>query len=826
MNPKPIGVGGGAWPVVAAAPSSSSAATERKAKTKVHQSLVPESKARSDRTKAPVRAPEATSAPGGQGIAGTLAARNRQANLERRWNLVTRALGQGAVPRVRAGEKWSYFFDRAGPGEITYPSGQLLKLEESEALGCLGHEIGHWLYSRYPAAKELKQKAFHTLWNAVEDVRINRMVGTCLPGLVDLIRRADAKSLDPQVRARLIQQGKPPTRALQMAFAILYEGHTDGERDPLATHPDVRAAMDQARPLIAEASRLPPNVDLRYEKMDEEQIIAEAERSFAIIRDRLWPIFSELIAKDLQDPLHPEEPRDKDDAGAVPPEEGEHSQAPEIEQEQGGDGGSSTGLEQSRSGQGSGDESPPPDAEAKGQGGKERAERGGEGQGAEAPKPDGAEEGTQEGEGAAKGDGDRRDAKSGAVDGGEASADPGEGQGAGRADAAADPVEGAQGEGDPWRLPEHDPLETKDGAGEAGREALEEQLEAVHKQLQRKTGGPGQDSVGDEGPGDKSEEAGASEGAPEKRPGSKERPDPFGSGGPGRPTGMHALPKKTLDELLGEQALRPVKEDATALGVARWQEIRDQHVAEIEALVRALPTILEARYSRPWTKEYGREGRYDLARELTLGWKQEATGVRDPHRRRLRGLPQRTDKPTILVFDVSGSMKGPKGMASQELMVIFTEAFERANAPNAAFCYSEDTRLLTPPNGVRSPELYGACLNEMICGDGNNELAALDTTEELLAQFGAQDGLVVFVTDTYAAKPAPGQESCRDRVLRLERTTGAKVVAIDLSRLDATQYELEPGELPPFPNSRILEHIEDLPHTFAEVVRDFVDASS
>ena len=242
--------------------------------------------------------------------------------------------------------------------------------------------------------------------------------------------------------------------------------------------------------------------------------------------------------------------------------------------------------------------------------------------------------------------------------------------------------------------------------------------------------------------------------------------------------------------------------------------------------MRALPTILEARYSRPWIKEYGREGRYDLARELALGWKQEATGVRDPHRRRLRGLPQRTDKPTILVFDVSKSMDGPKGLASQELMVIFTEAFDRANAPNAAFCYNHDVRLLTPPNGVRTPELYGACLNEMACDGGNNELAALDTVEALLGQFGVQDGLVVFVTDTYASEPEKGQESCRDRVLRLERTTGAKVVAVDLSHLGALPYDPKPGDLPPFPNSKVLDHIEDLPQVFAEVVRDFVDASA
>ena len=202
-------------------------------------------------------------------------ARVREPELVRRLSLLARSLGKNFKLRLEPGKWWAYHFDQM---KITYPIADMLAHNDDYSMGVICHELAHHLYSRIPPSDLIKNSAFHFLWNAVEDIRINKIISTRYAGVPNFMEELYQQFTDIPERTAKLGTNKVP-RAKQFGLGFIYEWASGGKRDPLITDPDVKAAMNEAREAIARATRLPPGVDLRFDDLTSEEASAEAVTS-------------------------------------------------------------------------------------------------------------------------------------------------------------------------------------------------------------------------------------------------------------------------------------------------------------------------------------------------------------------------------------------------------------------------------------------------------------------------------------------------------------------------------------------------------------------
>ncbi len=247
----------------------------------------------------------------------------RAHELSGRIGTVARTLVRDATLTVEAGDWWAYHFaDGSRRHRITYPVHDMLGHSDTYAMGVIGHEISHALHSRIPDGAKIPNKAFHFLWNAIEDIRVNKLISgryAGLPALLQNVYKEYINNADAGGSARMI-------RCEQFAYGFIYEWAAGGRIMPDVVDADVVAAMKEARSLVAEAARLPPGLDLRFDVMSKEEVDSEALRSFEIIRGQIWPLFDRLLQKDLSDPRTKEKAEKQQKEGEGDAQQGQDGQ--------------------------------------------------------------------------------------------------------------------------------------------------------------------------------------------------------------------------------------------------------------------------------------------------------------------------------------------------------------------------------------------------------------------------------------------------------------------------------------------------------------------
>ncbi len=247
-----------------------------------------------------VRLPEKKAASPGFGPAEDRYESPPSGTLHRRLAKLARTLGKDFRLKLVPGPTWAYHFDE---NQITYPAAELQTRGELSNMGVICHELAHRLYSRIPPDDRIANPAFHFLWNAVEDVRINRIICARYAGVPKMMRALYDDFTDIEARRQqqreLNQSKESIPLARQFGLAVIYAWASGGQRDPLITDPEVHAALELAGAALEEATRLPPGLDLRFGDLDGDEAGAEAARSFRIIRDEIWPIYVRLVERDL-----------------------------------------------------------------------------------------------------------------------------------------------------------------------------------------------------------------------------------------------------------------------------------------------------------------------------------------------------------------------------------------------------------------------------------------------------------------------------------------------------------------------------------------------
>ena len=117
--------------------------------------------------------------------------------------------------RLEPGAWWAYHFDK---NIITYPIREMAGQSDAYCLGVI-HELAHRLYSRLEEHDDMKSPGFHFLWNAVVNVRINKLISSRyagVPALLDAVYQEHFTG--PTAVAR-----RAEGRAEQFGMAFIYE---------------------------------------------------------------------------------------------------------------------------------------------------------------------------------------------------------------------------------------------------------------------------------------------------------------------------------------------------------------------------------------------------------------------------------------------------------------------------------------------------------------------------------------------------------------------------------------------------------------------------
>ncbi len=197
--------------------------------------------------------------------------------------------------QMSAAEDWG--FDPA-TRTISYPVDAFEKLEPQQCLGLIYQQLAFCMYSRMPAAAKLDNPPFAYLWASMETLRINKAICSQYNGVAGLMGEVYAGDIDLMTR-RMAAKLQP--RVQQFARAFNYMWVTGKDKDPAVRDKKVKAAIEAAKPFVEAATRLPEGVDLASQTIDEAGIVAEATRSYEVVRDQLWPIFAELLEDDIAD---------------------------------------------------------------------------------------------------------------------------------------------------------------------------------------------------------------------------------------------------------------------------------------------------------------------------------------------------------------------------------------------------------------------------------------------------------------------------------------------------------------------------------------------
>jgi uncharacterized protein with von Willebrand factor type A (vWA) domain len=723
--------------------------------------------------------------------------RTREFELSSRLGNMARTLGRDSRLRVEPGEWWAYHFEK---NKITYPIKDMLNHGDGYNMGVICHELSHRLYSRIPADDRIQNKAFHYLWNAIEDVRINKIISERFAGVPRYMRELyqDFTSADPE-----LEKAKNRPRSQQFALSHIYEWASGKTDSPFAVDPAVVDAIKESRKHVAEATQLPDFLDLRFGDVTADEASRLAHGSFDVIREKVWPIYERLLKQDIQDPAMKEQLKKQNEQAS------QEKPAPGAQKGQAGskpDAGEK--AEQSKKADTQKSEAKAKDDKA---GKSEKAGKSDKGE--EAGKAEGEADKAAKPEKAGKSDkGDEAGEAEGA-DGAEGKAGaskeagkPGEGEGDGDGDGKAGKAQGAGkpgqkgGEaGEPGQAGEGKP--GAPGESKAGRRGDTLQSGGKSEGL---TEGTGEESWGraDDGtistnevPFDPLRQDAATPDLNETRreleklferaakdlesriarSDESERPEVTQADAERRKGNLDSLGDTNYSL---EDQMRALTEQLRLKSSSRvpsneYAKLVQKNRKDIDLMVAEIGNALE-RDDLPQLRGHFRSGQFDLKRSLQSEFQRQATGRGDPKVFLRRDDPIERKTEFVFCVDISGSMKGQNITAAREAYVLFQEALSELGIANATIAYNGKAFVLTALDKQADAPARVEAFSKLVAGGDNNEPAALKLARDMFEGSNANNKVVLFLTDGGAVADA------KSYVAKTEEETDLKVIGIGI----------------------------------------------
>ena len=234
-----------------------------------------------------------------------LALRKRE-DSHRQLQKLARAVAADPKLKLNAGEDWGYAHDTHA---ISYPAEAFESIDPKQRLGLIYQQLAFCMYSRMPNTEEIGNPAFSYLWGSTETLRINKMICGQYSGIAECMGEVYRNDVDLMLRKTM---AKLQPKVQQFARAFNYMWVTGKDRDPAIRDKHVNQAITEAAPFIAEATALPEGVDIASQSLGEPEILAQAQRSYEVVRDKVWPIFQRLLEQDLEDRAAQPPPQNQD----------------------------------------------------------------------------------------------------------------------------------------------------------------------------------------------------------------------------------------------------------------------------------------------------------------------------------------------------------------------------------------------------------------------------------------------------------------------------------------------------------------------------------
>ncbi|MCX5680301.1 MAG: hypothetical protein NTZ95_06615, partial [Candidatus Omnitrophica bacterium] len=203
-----------------------------------------------------------------------------------------------SLVRITAGKAWEYF-----PKEevMTYPLSEILETGEEKLAGEGMHEGMHRYGTRYVNFMPFIDKATNILFNAAEDVTIDRWGTHLVGGGQKLIDAKDAV-IDTEEWGKS-HFGKDVPEYIKFLSGIFYRGKRgslpailQGDTRTLLEDKETSRALEEVFETIPKVQDEKGNIYINKEPTPME-ITAAAKRRVEVMRDKILPIYQKLIEK-------------------------------------------------------------------------------------------------------------------------------------------------------------------------------------------------------------------------------------------------------------------------------------------------------------------------------------------------------------------------------------------------------------------------------------------------------------------------------------------------------------------------------------------------
>lgn len=211
---------------------------------------------------------------------------------------------------------------------------RLLEKSELYGVGAILREVSKTVFSRWVVEPEFQQnEPFLLLWNTMEEARTGNMLKSQYPGAKDYLRAAyyddffndqiiqeeqdkiidiiqkKLGNISREEAKKLAEQSgfvKPLPKHIQYVKAVLYEyfkgkeidWSSPIERPTWLKDKDVTDALNKTKKDYREIFKLKKNL-FGLHSLSEKEGVEYAEKAYGDVRDKLWPVYKELVEKDL-----------------------------------------------------------------------------------------------------------------------------------------------------------------------------------------------------------------------------------------------------------------------------------------------------------------------------------------------------------------------------------------------------------------------------------------------------------------------------------------------------------------------------------------------
>lgn len=691
---------------------------------------------------------------------------------------------------IQEGPGWAYDFKT---NTIMYKKEDLMNKSEDYGLGVILHETGHRRYSRWVRDPDLEQNpAMALLSNGVEDPRINNLMISRYAGSKpffraiydeEFLKKTEADYRKDMIDQMTKQMGMPRDKAekavarmkeviprhMQYILALIYDWYTEGQRPSWLKNKEVIAALDKTQKDYREAYQL--RRDIFFDDLTPKEIFEQADETYKIVKEKLWPEYKKLIDEDKKDLA-------KGMAGLGSPRSGQGSGKPQQGQ------GSGQGQPQPSSGGGSGQPN---------QANDKKNQQGGSGQGGGADKNQQAKD-QKGGGGAGKADEkEKKEAKDQKGGGGSDKADEkkekdkaqGGGDGKDKADEKKDKTQGA-GDGDEKADEKKEGGQPQPEPTEEDEKNAEKVLEGMEKDMNKKLESKEQQSQQD----------------PQNSSGGQ------GQGGSSNSRGTTDIQLPTLQELYEKQ--KQLEKQLESLKTP-YEKYSTELAPIIDEMAGELKNILEENSSPKFVGDFPSGKRINLRKAMQAQGKYEVTGEFDPDIWLRRDLPSQRDYDFVFVLDESGSMiDAEKWSNAMKALILSAEALEQLKIKFGVVGFSD-----YPKVHKKMDDRYDEGFRERMLGDilrsphqNTNDSDAVKIALDMVKETPPDKiKIIVVISD------GQGKERELQRVIQQADKDGVKVIGVGIGE---GMYYVKKV----YPQNVVVSDVKDLPFAMANLIQE------